>query len=230
MRSRDKYKKWASARRKDWGTRWRWSPLDRVLAWLEINRTAWGVKRARGEKIRKEMSVLKIIVLMKFVKLWMRLMVRTWPDPKQRERRWTTIFWITDYDKRINHLFFTNFSFTELGMLRSTSNTFATNISITLSLFCEKSFSIFFISSAVSFSREASNSLSSFFIRTNLLFLSAFRIRLLFAAYTCWLPAQQLPWLPSAFFVFVMLNAYLSFWALEMISLAACSALRSSSI
>ena len=60
------------------------------------------------------------------------------------------------------HLFLTNFSLTELGIVRSTSNTLATNMSITLSLFVLKSFSICVISAAVYLSRLISNYLSYF--------------------------------------------------------------------
>ena len=42
--------------------------------------------------------------------------------------------WYLRYDAILDHFFLTNFSLTELGMLRSTSNTFWTSISMTLSL------------------------------------------------------------------------------------------------
>lgn len=103
------------------------------------------------------------------------------------------------------HLFLTNFSLTELGMVRSTSRTLATSISMTLSLLALKSFSICEISAAVSFSRAISNYLSSFYIlMAMLLFILKHWTIVPFAACICWLPAMPNPWLPSACAVYVM--------------------------
>lgn len=103
------------------------------------------------------------------------------------------------------HLFLTNFSLTELGMVRSTSRTFATSISMTLSLLALKSFSICEISAAVSFSRAISNYLSSFYILMAMILSILERWTIVpFAVCICWLPAMPNLWLPSACAVCVM--------------------------
>ena len=101
------------------------------------------------------------------------------------------------------HLFLTNFSLTELGMVKSTSSTFDTSISITLSLFALKSFSIWAIYDAVSFYRLISNSLSYFLICYHLLFISMREIRLLFVVGICSLLALLPILLTLTFVVFI---------------------------